>query len=161
MDHILIVEAQGLSEIRAIYHDRANMIVESNVQARRYLENCLFNLVPVRRGILYGRTNHLICEFFGVQWLSPALFNMVRSIARKLYLAITDPSLASFSSRRYVVGSNKPGNESTAAFISKSDPEKRIYLTERFFDAPEYPLKDLAQLGGRSEERRVGKECPV
>jgi len=150
VDHILIVEAQGMSEIRAVYHERASMIVEANVQARRYLENCLFNLVPVRRGILQGRTNHLICEFFGVRWLPPVLLTMLRDKVRKLYLAVTDPSLTSLSSRRYVVGSNKPGNESTAAFISTSDPEKRIYLTERFFDAPGYSLKDPAQLGGFS-----------
>jgi hypothetical protein len=73
---------------------------------------------------------------------------MVRKKATKLYLAITDPSLASLSSRRYVVGTNRPGNETTAAFISKSDPEKRIYLTELFFEVPEFTLNDDA--------RRVG-----
>lgn len=149
VDRILMVEAQGLSEIRTIYRERASMIVEANVQARRYLENCLFNLVPARRGgVIQGRANHLIREFFGVPWLSPQLQSMVRKKATKLYLAITDPSLASLSSRRYVVGTNKPGNESTAAFIATSDPEKRVYLTELFFEAPEFTLNDDAHRRG-------------
>jgi hypothetical protein len=149
VDRILIVEAQGLSEIRTIYRERASMIVEANVQARRYLENCLFNMTPAKRGgLIQGRANYLIREFFGVTWLNPVLQSMVRKKVEKLYLAITDPSIASLSSRRYVVGTNKPGNESTAAFISKSDPEKRVYLTELFFEAPEFTLNGEAQRSG-------------
>ncbi|KFE50061.1 hypothetical protein IV01_25565 [Pseudomonas syringae] len=73
---------------------------------------------------------------------------MVRKKATKLYLAITDPSLASLSSQRYVVGTNRPGNESTAAFISTSDPQKRIYLTELFFEVPEFTLNRNALYSG-------------
>jgi hypothetical protein len=145
VDGILIVEAQGMSEIRRVYHERGSMIVEANIQARRYLENCLFNLIPSRRGgLVQGRAHHLLREFFGLTWLNPVLQSMVRKKATKLYLAITDPSLASLSSRRYVVGTNRPGNETTAAFISKSDPEKRIYLTELFFEVPQFTLNDDA-----------------
>ena len=149
VDGILIVEAQGMREIRRIYHERAGMIVEANIQARRYLENCLFNLIPSKRGgLVQGRAHHLLREFFGLTWLNPVLQSMVRKKATKLYLAITDPSLASLSSQRYVVGTNRPGNETTAAFISTSDPQKRIYLTELFFDAPEFTLNgDALRVG--------------
>ncbi len=149
IDRSLMIEARGMSEIRAFYHERANMIIEANVQARRYLENCLFNLVPVKRGgLLPGRTNHLIAEFFGLPWLPPPLIALIRKKARKLYLAVTDPSLASLSSRRYVVGTNRPGNEATAAFISTADPEQKIYLTERFFEQPHYSLQTHARYQG-------------
>lgn len=149
VDGILIVEAQGMGEIRRIYHERASMIIEANIQARRYLENCLFNLTPSKPGaVVQGRTHHLLREFFGLSWLNPILQSMVRKKATKLYLAITDSSLAALFSRRYVVGTNRPGNENTAAFISTSDPQKRIYLTELFFEVPEFALNgDALRVG--------------
>lgn len=142
IDHILVVEAQGMSEIRAAYPERADMIVEAHVQARMYLENCLYNLVPRRFGAsVHGHISYEIAEFFGVSRPNLYLTGAIRKKATQLYLALTDTSLSPMTSRRYVVGTNRAGNQSTAAFISRNDPARRIYLTERFFEVPEFMLK--------------------
>jgi hypothetical protein len=63
---------------------------------------------------------------------------------RKLFDAIMDPSLAPFTSPRFVVGVNKAAYNDVTAFVIKADPKKRVFLTELFFKTPPYQLTPKA-----------------
>lgn len=141
VDKILMVEAEGIQQIRQRYHPRAVMICDARQQAIRYLEDCLFNLSPVAgRTGLHPRSEQLIADFFGVQTVTPALRRAIKKTVTDLYIGFTDPSLSGFNSKRYVVGTNKPGQESTKAFVADADPKRRIFLTDRFFETPPFRL---------------------
>jgi hypothetical protein len=141
VDEVLAVEARGIKQIRKRYLPRAVMIFDARQQAIRYLDNCLANLRPVgAMARLHPMSEQLIADFFGVQTVSPALGQAVRKTVADLYVAVTDPSLSGFKSKRYVVGTNKPGHETTKAFVIDNDPEKRIFFTDRFFEAPQFRL---------------------
>jgi hypothetical protein len=46
------------------------------------------------------------------------------------------------------VGATRPGYEAVTAFVVKSDPKKRVFLTELFFNTPAYSLKHQAVAQG-------------
>jgi hypothetical protein len=118
------------------------MINEGRQQAIRYVEDSLFNLSPANSSPrLSTEALQLIADFFGVPTPDDVLLAAVRKTLSQLYVGIIDPSLSLYSSKRYVVGSNRPGYESTMAFVMKTDPKRRIYLTERFFQVPPFRLK--------------------
>jgi hypothetical protein len=144
VENIFNVLASGMPDIRAAYLDKAMMIAQARQQALVYLRNCLHNLNPVTPGTaLDGRAAREIGTFFGVQVPSTSLLGVIKQMVEELLVALTDPSLAPAFSRRFVVGTNKPGNESTIGFVVKADPRQRIYLTERFFENRPFLLKTL------------------
>ncbi|OCR24881.1 hypothetical protein AFK24_12230 [Pseudomonas syringae] len=149
VDEAIVIEARGIKEIRRLYRNRVVMIDEARRHAIRYAEDCLLNLTPVQpEGDLRVEVRQMIMDFFGVQSPSPELLAAIHTIVTDLYLGISDASLSTFSSIRYVTGSNKPGVESTQAFIFRSDPLRRIYLTERFFETPPFRLKPQGGMHG-------------
>ncbi|HEX8596108.1 MAG TPA: hypothetical protein VF682_22920 [Pseudomonas sp.] len=142
VDRVMTVEARGIRQIRRRFHERAAMITQGRQQAIDYLRNCLFNLtLTSSEAGLDVRVQQQIEAFFGVQNPDAALIEAIRKTASDLYVAITDPSLSGFSSKRYVVGANKEGYEGTVAFVIKNDPLQRIYFTERYFQTPAFRLK--------------------
>jgi hypothetical protein len=145
----LVIEASGMAEIRACYRHRAGKIVQAHSQARLYLENCLDNFsLRDDSGELDSEVTTIIGHFFGTRAPDPALLRQVEDSVRRLLDEVTDPSLSPFSSTRYVVGTNRPGNERTAAFVIPADPQRRVFLTERFFRTPVYRLESQADLEG-------------
>jgi hypothetical protein len=48
-----------------------------------------------------------------------------------------DASMNLHSSKRYVIGRNRPGREEVLAFVDKKDPQRRIFLTDTFFTLPD------------------------
>ena len=143
-EEVIAIEARGIKDIRRLYRNRALLIDESRRQASRYAEDCLFNLAPVGPdGNLAVEARQVLLDFFGVQSPSPELIAAIHTMVTDLYLGICDPSLSPFSSTRYITGTNKPGAEATLAFVLKNDPQKRIYLTERFFETPPFRLKPV------------------
>lgn len=150
---ILVVEASGMPEIRLLYRDRARRIGQAHLQAKRYLETCLDNLSPHQSGqSLDVRANRIITDFFGITAPSTALLDDTLNAAKAIFAAIMDPSLSPFSSQRFVVGTTRPGHERVTAFVLKSDPKKRIYLTEEFFLPPVFAIRPDALAKGFSPE---------
>ncbi|MEB0077502.1 hypothetical protein QN386_14845 [Pseudomonas sp. CCI3.2] len=92
-------------------------------------------------GLLHPKVNQIITAFFGIQNTSAELLGSIRQSVTGLFNSVMDPSLASYSSPRYVIGLNRAGYETTVAFTLKEDPLLRIFLTERFFQSSFYHLK--------------------
>lgn len=145
----LIIEASGMHEIRLRYRDRARRIVQAHLKARLYLENALDNLnVNRHEAALDPRVSQVVADFFGVDAPGQPLLDRVEGALKALFDAMMDPSLAPFSSPRYVVGSNRPGHEMVTAFVIKGDPERRVFLTEHFFHSSQFALSPLAMAQG-------------
>ncbi|MFJ4145151.1 dermonecrotic toxin domain-containing protein [Pseudomonas sp. NPDC089734] len=148
VDRLIVVEARGISEIRQVYRDRAELITEGHAQARRYLETALDNLKVRPAGGIDPRAERIISEFFDEARPDAAMVTSIRTIMARLYGALMDPSLSPHDSSRYVVGINRLTAEKAAAFVFVNDPTRRIFLTEKFFRLPYYRLKVSAQRTG-------------
>ena len=97
---------------------------------------------------LDARVSQIIGDFFGVNPPGHELLVKVEHAVKALFDEVMDASLSPYSSPRFVVGSNRPGRERTMGFVIKKDPKKRLFLTERFFDVPPFPLtRDAAAQG--------------
>ena len=148
-EDIIVIEASGMPEIRALYRDRARRIGQAHLSARRLLENCLDNLNMNRRNApLDPRAARVIGDFFGVSRPDQGLLGTVESAVKALFDAIMDDSLSPFSSSRFVVGATRPGHGFITSFVIKADPKRRVFLTELFFDAPRFSLTPQAAAQG-------------
>jgi hypothetical protein len=144
-DDVMIIEASGMRDIRKKYFDKARRIGEAHLQAKRYLENCLDNLNVHQPGRpLDPRVTGIIGNFFGATPPGRDLLVKTEQTMRTLLDAIMDPSLAPFTSPRFVVGINKAAYNDVTAFVIKADPKKRVFLTELFFNTPRYDLTPKA-----------------
>jgi hypothetical protein len=142
VDHEFDVQVSGMSAIRLRYRDHARRIGRAHQQSKRYLDTCLENLnVRTPAAPLKAQVNKIISEFFGVQTPSARLVDAIKKSTTGLFNAVMDASLAPSSSPRFIMGMNKAGYETTVAFTLKTDPLRRIYLSERFFQEPDYELK--------------------
>jgi hypothetical protein len=145
VDRVMNVEARGLAEIRRVAPHRAQAIVEALDLATFYLHNCQQNLKlldpqypPVTR------VHRFINRFFGLPIdadTGPAKFPAV--LGQKLMDTVTalldealEPTLYSLNSRRFVSGAHIAEPERHWAFTIDGDPDRRIYLTENFFNPP-------------------------
>jgi hypothetical protein len=141
----MIIEAEGMPQIRLLHRDRARRIGEAQLQAKRYLESCLDNLhINQRSQPLDPRVVQILTDFFGVRKVDRPMLLDTERVIQKLFNELMDASLSPFSSPRFVVGTNRPGSETTVGFVYKQDPKKRIYLTENFFQIPPYRLNARA-----------------
>ncbi|MFJ3469990.1 dermonecrotic toxin domain-containing protein [Pseudomonas sp. NPDC090201] len=152
VESTIIIEASGMPEIRMLFRDRARRIGQAHLHAKRVLENCLDNLRTPRAG---ERQNEevlrIIREFFGVSEALPSLLTKTRNAISILFDAVMDPTLSPFSSSRYVVGTARPGFEQVTAFVIKTDPQRRVFLTEKFFHPPLSALNAEAAAQGFNE----------
>lgn len=148
---ILVIEARGMPEIRRLYRDRARRIGQAHIKAKWYLETCLDNLSPHQHGkALDPQVSRIIADLFGVSVPGKPLLDETLNTAKTLYSALMDASLSPFSSQRFVVGSTRPGHEMVTAFVIKSDPRQRLYLTEQFFVSPSFAVTPTALAQGFS-----------
>ncbi|RMQ41711.1 hypothetical protein ALQ04_00571 [Pseudomonas cichorii] len=141
IDRYIVVEAKGISEIRQVFRDRAELIKEGHDQARKYLENALDNLKANPVAGIDPRSERIISEFFGEPAPDRNLIAFVRQTLAMLYGSLMDPSLSPHDSNRFVVGINRLANQNSSAFVFVNDPLKRLFLTEKFFRLPYYRLK--------------------
>jgi len=145
VDHEFDVLASGMPVIRLRYRDHARRIGRAHLQTKRYLETCLENLnARTPAAPLNAQVNQIISEFFGVETPSAGLVDAIKKSTTGLFNTVMDASLAPYSSPRIVMGVNRAGYETTVAFTLKTDPLKRIYLSERFFEVSKYHLKPPA-----------------
>jgi len=142
---VMNVEARGLAEIRRMSPPRAQAIVEALDLATFYLHNCQQNLKLLDHQYPpVTRVHRFINRFFGIPIdadTGPAKFPEV--LAQKLMDTVTalldealEPALYSLNSRRFVSGAHIAEPERHWAFTIDGDPDRRIYLTENFFNPP-------------------------
>lgn len=137
IEDVFVTSASGIAEIERMFPQKAVQIREAHALARQYLENALNNLtITAAQSELDPRTARIIRDFFGVRSLGNVSVIPIKQILADIYVHLVDPSLSPHSSRRFVTGTNTPGNEQTNAFIFESDPQLRIFLSERFFSRP-------------------------
>ncbi|MGA3680417.1 hypothetical protein [Pseudomonas graminis] len=153
-DDVLLIEASGMPEIRKFFRERAQHIGEAHLQAKRYLENALDNLNVHEPGTpLHPRVSQIIGDFFGVSTPDHELLVDTERAIKTLFDEVMDASLSPYSSPRFVVGTNRAGHAATMGFVIKRDPKKRVFLTDRYFDAPQFPLTP--------EAATQGFDCPA
>jgi hypothetical protein len=149
IDEIMVVQATGMPEIRARYRDKALQIAEAQLYSKRYLENCLDNLHIHQRGKpLDPRVNKILTDFYGVATPDQRLLSETERVIKLLYDGLMDASMSTHSSSRYVVGTNRSVKDPTTGFVFKRDPQKRMFLTERFFNVLPYSLNARARTEG-------------
>ena len=149
VDEIMVVKATGMTEIRARYRDKALQIAEAQLYSKRYLENCLDNLHIHQRGKpLDPRVNKILADFYGVVTPDQRLLDETERMIKMLYDGLMDASMSTHSSSRYVIGNNRSASDTTAGFVFKRDPKKRMFLTERFFNVLPFSLSARAQVEG-------------
>jgi hypothetical protein len=139
---IFTVEARGMPEIRRLYRDRARRIGQAHAWGLNYVRTALENLKPeASTGLLPAPTSAVLCEFFGVRTVEPQLLERVRASLGTLLDTFLEPSLSPWSSERFVVGMGKGEYEENPAFTYSHDPQRRIFLGSRFFEALKVRLK--------------------
>lgn len=145
----LIIEAKGMADIRARYREHARQIGNAHRLAQHYLQTSLENLnARDASGELDVRVSAIVGDFFGVVSPDRALLQYTEEAITTLFDALMEPSLSPLSSSRFVIGTNRPGREHTVAFVFKSDPQRRVFLSDRFFNAPAFRLTPQAMAEG-------------
>jgi hypothetical protein len=141
VETIMTVRAEGIENIRLYSREEARKIDMARFHALGYLKNALFNLNGPTVEVMAEPMHGVLKNFFGVERVTPQLINSVRQRFTQLYISLSDSSLAPLSSGRYVLGTSRSGQESTAAFVIVNDVRRRIFLSDQFFTPPEYHLK--------------------
>lgn len=150
-EETMVIEASGMSEIRLLYRDRARRIGQAQLHAKRLLDRCLDNLHPPAGQALHPEVTRIVSEFFGISVVKPGLITEIEGKISALFTEMMEPSLSPFSSPRYVVGITRQGFENVTAFVMKSDPQRRVFLTEQFFQPPHFDLNPAAIAEGFNE----------
>ena len=133
---VFITQAEGIEQIRQRYPRHHQMIVRAHAHGVECLRNALKNLnqrfphVP-----LPAQTLEILTDVFEVD-VTPAMLQRLRNGCVQLLDELTSDALDPHSSARYWDGLNEEGHESNHAFVWEGDPQKRIFLTDKFFDLP-------------------------
>ncbi|MGL5995985.1 MAG: dermonecrotic toxin domain-containing protein [Pseudomonas proteolytica] len=136
------IEAVGMKSIRQLYPERARIIVEAIDLATFYVQNCKLNLALLEPGIApVTRIHRFVNSFFGIdinpdhgpQEIAPTLVQKLHRIVDLILAGLLDPSLYALDSKRFVVGSHRIDPQNNWGFTIDKDPDRRIFLTERFF----------------------------
>lgn len=133
-EQVFITDAAGMPQITARYWAKAVEISLAKSRATRYLNTCLDALtIPAGQSDIPADSVTVLEGFFGIKTPSTALIDEVRTMTGQILSELTDASLDSHTSARFVCGRNKPGHEGTVAFTDPDDTQRRIFLTEVFF----------------------------
>ncbi|USX02432.1 hypothetical protein NHF41_11860 [Pseudomonas proteolytica] len=166
------IEAVGMSAIRQLYPERARMIVEAIDLATFYVQNCKLNLALLAPGIApVTRIHRFVNSFFGIdinpdhgpQEIAPTLVQKLHRIVDQILAGLLDPSLYALDSKRFVVGSHRIDPQNNWGFTIDNDPDRRIFLTERFFcpalqrlrQSPDQLLRPGRPCAGHAVDSRV------
>ncbi len=140
LDKLMVVQCNGMTEIRGRRRDQALHIGQARQQALDYLRTALFNLnAPFAKGLPVP-VQGVLKDFFGVDVPGMMLIDSLRSRVSELFLALSQRTLSPLDSRRFVTGTPRRGRESVAAFVIIGDPQDRIFLGPLFFSPPLYPI---------------------
>ena len=132
------IQASGMQAIRALYPKQGSMITEALTLATYYAKNANENLrliagasPPTTRSLT------LIKDFFDLPTIRPEHLREIQYVVKKVFDALTAPSLTSSNSIQFVMGSSRlrppADTEAVMAFTVVPDTNKIIYLTKEFF----------------------------
>lgn len=142
---VINIEARGMANIRRIWPRRAQAIVDALDLATFYLHNCQQNLqLLAPQYPRVTRIHRFVNRFFGVPAAADtglgefpqALVKKLQATVDAILEEVLDPSLYSLNSRRFIAGANIAKSERHWAFTIDDDPDRCIYFTENFFNAP-------------------------
>ncbi|MGF6097483.1 dermonecrotic toxin domain-containing protein [Pseudomonas sp. 18175] len=133
------IEAQGRPAIRALNPQWDEFIDSALYIAMYYTNQCARNLALFTRdAALNPRTHTLLTEIFSIVTFTPAQLHKITARVDEVMRGLTDPTLTSPNSTRFVFGTNHvPDNG--FAFTLPNDIEQTIFLVENFFNPRLYP----------------------
>ncbi len=132
--YVLNIEARGMADIRAKFPERAAMLVEAVDLARFYAFNSLHNLA-LSGNLAHGtRLNTFFRDHFDVNTVDASLIQKIKAAIVPVCNALVDPDQDLLNSDRLVIGTNKNPLSCVTAFVNVEDPDKRIHITEHFFN---------------------------
>jgi hypothetical protein len=125
-----IVTETGLSEIRRFKPNHAAQLEGSLIQAQRVLQRAKHKLLYPHS--ISAHTREVLEDTFGPQEVTPALIKGLHDRFESIYAEAASTSLR--QGDRWVLCTPTPGNELNVAFIVSTDPKRRIFLSDAFFD---------------------------
>lgn len=130
---IFNVQAAGIPAIQSYQFGKYIAIRRAHAQARYLLVNTISHLNGGGPTLaLSSAVTQRLNALLGVV-PSAAIITRLRRDCQLLLGELLSPSMSPESSRRYVVGMNRPGRESTIAFRFVGDSDQRIFFSELFF----------------------------
>ncbi|PIB42958.1 hypothetical protein AOA59_19045 [Pseudomonas sp. 2822-15] len=129
------IEATGIREIAALSSWKAQVINEALNVATYYTVTCKRNIVEfAKQRAPDSRVGRFLGELFGVIRLTPGHVSKIERIVDLILDELSDPTLTSPDSKRFVSGTSRIGAARQYAFIIPEDRERKLYLLNRFFD---------------------------
>ena len=128
------IQAKGMPQIRRLFPVKARLIDEGLDLATSYAWNAFRNLQLLNTsGNTVTPVHRLIMDFLDVPAVLPAHVTALEKVVGDVFAALLDPSLRKPKSKRFAVGRVLADEDHTYAFVVPKDPQRIIYLTERFF----------------------------
>ena len=127
------INAVGMNRIQRRYPDKALKIREAHELATTYLQrsqNALHTLNEAGEQNMINR--ELLEDFFGVEAIDQAMLERLKQTVEPMLVRFLHPDMSPLTSSKYVVCRSR-FTDNTVAFINLADPQKLIYLTDRFF----------------------------
>ncbi|WP_447892473.1 dermonecrotic toxin domain-containing protein [Pseudomonas marginalis] len=131
------IEAVGMREIATLSNWKAQCIDEALNVATYYSVNCKRNLLHFATHLApNSRLGRFFSELFGIVTLTPEQVQRVERRVDEILDELTNHTLISPDSMRFVSGTHRYSPRNTFAFVLPDDQEQKIYLLDRFFDPP-------------------------
>ncbi|NBA98041.1 dermonecrotic toxin domain-containing protein [Pseudomonas sp. R5(2019)] len=126
----ITILAVGIAKIRRQVPYRARLIRKAHRQAVDYLATAFNNLDAPQ---LHPRTAQIICDFFDIQQVTPAVLELLQKTCNTLLSMLVSPTYSPRHSSRYVMATKPAGIEGNA-FMVPMDGLQQIFLMDSFFD---------------------------
>lgn len=126
-----VVTETGMREIRRFKPTHAIQLERSLIQAQRLLYQAERKLRDPTT--ISAHTRAVLEDTFGPGQATPALVGQLRQVMETIYAEAVSTSLR--DGERWVLCTPTPGNELNVAFIIATDPGRRIFLSDSFFEA--------------------------
>jgi hypothetical protein len=138
------IDAQGMKQVRTRFPEKAQALKRAYRSVFIKLLGCRYMLHKPAPGIPRDpRVISILKEVLSISEVTPALYEQLDAMASRLLDELCDPSMRTFDSKRYVIGTTITADK-TVAFSVPGDPERRIFFTEHFFDpslrGDDYPV---------------------
>ncbi len=129
------IEAVGMPAIAALSSWKAQCINEALNVATYYAVTCKRNLRHfATRREPRSRIGQFFTEMFGVSTLTSDQLQRVERRIDEVLDELTNHTLTGTDSQRFVCGTHRYSPQDTFAFVIPDDPDRKIYLLDRFFD---------------------------
>lgn len=133
--HALAYEmnAIGMDSIQRRFPDKALKIREAHRQASTYLQRCQSALHTLNEpGEQNADNRQYLEDFFDVERVEQDVLERLQAVIEPMQTRFLHPDLSPLTSDKYVVCKSR-FTDNTVAFINRTDPLKRVFLTDKFF----------------------------